>query len=179
MPARSLAVAIGAAMIGYSRFRRQQGLNLQISQHVAFRSRALLAIGLYLMVLGAIGEGCVMFGLHDSRTALCGAWRTDRHPAAFYLSSEKHRRRMKVLLYKHLYRQKYDYRQEWLKFTAGISSATSFSALEEAILSSYCDTFARNGAPCFCTMRMVNAYRRVCHARNADRPPGTLRQTRR
>jgi hypothetical protein len=100
-------------------------------------------------------------GLHDSRQLYAVIGVLIGILLLFYLSSEKHRRIMKVLLYKHFYRQKYDYRQEWLKFTAGISSATSFSALEEAILSSYCDTFARNGAALFLHDADGKCYRRV------------------
>mgnify|MGYP002260468774 CR=1 FL=1 len=37
------------------------------------------------------------------------------------LLSEEIRRRLKVLITKHFYAQKYDYRQEWLKFSENLS----------------------------------------------------------
>jgi len=64
-------------------------------------------------------------------------------PASCFCFLGKNRRKCKVLLYKHFYRHKYDYRQEWLKFSSCISSAKSFEAMQAAILAFYCETFAR------------------------------------
>ena len=160
-PARSLAVAVGAAMIGYSRFKREKGLNIQVSQHVAFHSAALLAVGLYLVLLGAIGEGLRYLGLHDRRQVYAVIGVAIGIFLLFLFSSEKNRRRLKVLLYKHFYRQKYDYRQEWLKFTTSISSANSLTALQEAILAAYCETFARTGAALYLHDPDGKCYQRV------------------
>ena len=161
LPARSLAIAVGAFMIGYSRFRREQGLNVQMSQHMAFRSTAVMVVILYLVALGGIGEGLRYLGLHDRRQAFAVIGVLTGAVLLLFMSSEKWRRKLKVLLHKNFYRQKYDYREEWLKFTSTISSATSFAAMQEAILSAYCETFARTGAVMYLHDSDSRCYRRV------------------
>jgi hypothetical protein len=161
LPARSLAIAVGAFMIGYARFRREQGIHMQISQQMVFRSTAVLFIILYLVVLGGIGEGLRYLGLHDRRQVFAVIGVLTGAGLLFFLSSEKWRRKLKVLLHKNFYRQKYDYREEWLKFTSTISSAQSFAAMQEAILSAYCETFARTGAVMYLNDAESKCYRRV------------------
>jgi putative PEP-CTERM system histidine kinase len=161
LPARSLAIAVGVFMIGYSRFRREQGLNVQLSQHLAFRSTAVMVVILYLVVLGGIGEGLRYLGLHDRRQVFAIIGVLTGAVLLLFLSSEKWRRKLKVLLHKNFYRQKYDYREEWLKFTSTISSATSFAAMQEAILCAYCETFARTGAVMYLHDPESRCYRRV------------------
>jgi hypothetical protein len=62
------------------------------------------------------------------------------------LLSERNRRKLRVFLHKHFYRHKYDYRNEWLMFTAQLSSADNMGKLQHAILGFYCETFGRRGA---------------------------------
>jgi putative PEP-CTERM system histidine kinase len=161
LPARSLAIAVGAFMIGYSRFRRGQGLNMQMSQPMAFRSTAVMVVILYLVALGGIGEGLRYLGLHDRRQVFAIIGVLTGAVLLLFMSSEKWRRKLKVLLHKNFYRQKYDYREEWLKFTSTISSAKSFAAMQEAILSAYCETFARTGAVMYLHDPDSRCYRRV------------------
>lgn len=159
MPARSVAVIVGVTLIGYSRFKRERGARMQVSQHVAFQSVAVLIVGLYLLVLGGVGEGLRYLGLHDRRQVFAIIGVIIGAGVLFLLSSEKNRRKCKVFLYKHFYRHKYDYRQEWLKFTARISSAKSFEAMQAAILAFYCETFARTGAVMYLYDRDGDRYR--------------------
>ena len=160
MPARSAAVIVGVTLIGYSLLKRERGARVLVSQHMAFQSVAVLIVGLYLLILAGVGEGLRYLGLHDRRQMFAVIGVIIGACVLFLLSSEKHRRKCKVFLYKHFYQHKYDYRQEWLKFTARISSAKSFDAMQAAILAFYCESFARTGAAIYLYDQDGNCYRK-------------------
>lgn len=92
-----------------------------ISRQVAFHTTTLLASGIYLITMGVAGYYVRDYG---------GSWGLVAQ--AFFLFftiltlllllfSERIRARWKVLLNKHLYPYKYDYREEWLRFIGTIS----------------------------------------------------------
>lgn len=94
---------------------------LFVSRHVVFYTASLLAVGAYLLAMGTIGYAIVAFG---------GEWgvllQTLFLVAAlailvFVLFSAKIRARAKVLLVKHFYKHRYDYREEWLRLTAKLA----------------------------------------------------------
>ncbi len=146
VPIRSLALLVGASLCGYSRLKRGTMQGLAISRDVASRSIIVMAVGCYLLLLGGAGEGLRYLGIQNQRllfigfAVLCGLILT------LMLLSEKNRRKLRVFLHKHFYRHKYDYRNEWLMFTAQLSSADNMAKLQNAILRFYCETFGRRGA---------------------------------
>lgn len=98
---------------------------LQVSRSAAFHSAALLLVGAYLMVVAALGYWVRYTG---------GAWGPTLQVlilvAAIMLMSAlllsgSARARFRVLFSKHFFRYRYDYRQEWLRFTAALSAQSS------------------------------------------------------
>lgn len=146
VPIRSLALLIGIGLCGYSRFRRGSTNGLLISRDVASRSVVVLAVGCYLLLLGGAGEGLRYFGLQNQRLPFIAFAVLSGLVFVVMLLSEKNRRKLNVFLHKHFYRHKYDYRNEWLMFTAQLSSADNMEKLQNAILAFYCETFGRKGA---------------------------------
>jgi len=94
-----------------------------ISRHVIFYSTALAAVGIYLCAMAAGGYYLRFVG---------GTW-GDALQLVFLLGaaavlvsllwSAMLRRRLRVFINKHFYRNKYDYRVEWLRFVRTLSSA--------------------------------------------------------
>ena len=146
VPIRSLALLVGAGLCSYSRFRRGAIQGLSVSRHVASGSAVVLAVSCYLLLLGGAGEGLRYLGLQNQRLVFIGFAVLCGLAFALVLLSEKNRRKLLVFLHKHFYRHKYDYRNEWLMFTAQLSAANNMEKLQNAILTFYCETFGRKGA---------------------------------
>jgi putative PEP-CTERM system histidine kinase len=146
IPIRSLAMIIGIGLCGYSHLRQESLNSLVVSRDVASRSVVVLAVGCYLLLLGGAGEGLRYFGLQNQRLVFIGFAFISGLVVVLMLLSEKNRRKLTVFLHKHFYRHKYDYRNEWLRFTSQLSSADNMEKLQNAILTFYCETFGRKGA---------------------------------
>ena len=180
MPARSLAVAVGAAMIGYSRFRRQQGLNMQFSQHVAFRSAALLAIGLYLVRAWCDRGGVALPWPARPPPGLCGDRRADRHPACSSSSPPK-----KIAEDSKSYSTSTSTGKSTIIARSGSSSPTASlrpRALAPCRKRSWrpiAKPLPGPAPPCICTTRMANATDRVATLGMSTRRRAHLRRTRR
>jgi len=146
---RSLMFVVAAAMIAYSRLCRQGTVRIQVSRQTAFKSFVLLVVGIYLVMIGLLGEGMQYFGTYFPRTVsisvafLCGI------ALLIMLLSERTRREIKVILHKNFYQHKHDYRTQWLRFTEQLSTSRSGEQLLQRILSAYCEIFGIYGATLF------------------------------
>ena len=169
VPVRSLALLAGTVLCGYSRFMRGSSREIEVSRDVTSQSVVVLAIGCYLFLLGGAGEVLRYFGLQNQRLPLIGFAIISGLLLVVYLISEKNRRKLKVFLHKHFYRQKYDYRNEWLMFTRLLSSADSMVKIQDAILAFYCETFARKSAALYLLDAETATYQRVSN-RSLDFP---------
>ena len=142
VPVRSLVLVIGICMIGVSRLRGSVVTKVRLSRAVAYRSLVLLAVGGYLAGLGLLGEGMRYLDLGMQRTIYFSVAVLSGLAVILVLLSEKLRRKTKVFLHKHFYQYRYDYRKEWRRFTSHLSSARTVDALQQGILSFWCDAFA-------------------------------------
>jgi putative PEP-CTERM system histidine kinase len=149
LPVRSLLLAIGVFMIGWSRLRGGVVAGVRVSRDMAYRSLVLLAISIYLVGLGLLGEGMHYMDGDMQRVLFVSVAVLSGLSVVLVILSEKLRRKAKVFLHKHFYRHKYDYRKEWRRFTSHLSSARTVDALQEGILSFYCETFACGEAALF------------------------------
>jgi len=96
-------------------------LEIFISRQVAFHTTTLLASGIYLMVMGVAGYYVRDYGGNWGLVAQAFFLFATILVLLLFLFSERIRARWKVLLNKHLYPYKYDYRGEWLRFIKTIS----------------------------------------------------------
>ncbi len=108
-----------------SRRQAQRKARIEVSKTAAFYSAALLLIGVYLLFIAGAGYYVRFFG---------GSWGGALQVAllAFALVvlvvlmlSGALRARLRVFLNKHFFSYRYDYRLEWLRFTAMLSSRTA------------------------------------------------------
>jgi len=94
-----------------------------VSRHVVFYTSAFVAVGTYLclMALGGyyVREHGGDWGNALQVVFLCGAVAI----LALLLVSESPMRRLRVFIATHFYRNKYDYRIEWLRFVQTLSAA--------------------------------------------------------
>ena len=169
VPIRSLALLIGAGLCSYSRFRRGAIQGLSVSRNVASGSAVVLAVSCYLLLLGGAGEGLRYLGVQNPRLLFIGFAVLCGLGLALMLLSEKNRRKLRVFLHKHFYRHKYDYRNEWLMFTAQLSSADNMNKLQNVILEAYCKTFGRMGAGLYLREMETGTYQQKA-GRNLDFP---------
>ncbi len=98
---------------------------IRLSPRAAFHSATLLMAGLYLLFISAVGYYVRYFG---------GEWGGALQLALVFLAlvvlvltvlSGTVRARLRVFLSKHFFRYRYDYREEWLKFTHALSDKSS------------------------------------------------------
>jgi putative PEP-CTERM system histidine kinase len=92
-----------------------------VSRHVAFYTASLMGVGAYLVLMSVAGYGLRLAG---------GEWGFVLQVVFFFgalvvlawvLFSPTARAALRVFLAKHFYRNKYDYREEWLKLTQRIA----------------------------------------------------------
>lgn len=111
-------------LLSSSRHRNWIG-KIRVSQRLIFHSATLLIVGAYLMLIAAVGYYVRFFG---------GDWGRGVQLALVFLAlvllvtvavSRSLRARLRVWLGKHFFRYRYDYREEWLRFTQTLSAASS------------------------------------------------------
>lgn len=120
--ARGLAHALAAGLLFVASRRHARWLaKVEISQAAAFYSASLLLVGGYLMLMAAAGYYVRVAG---------GSWGGALQVALLFaalvglgvvLLSAEMRARLRVFLGKNFFRYRYDYRKEWLRFTALLS----------------------------------------------------------
>ena len=108
-----------------SRRRSEWVSKLQVSRSAVFHTATLFLTGLYLLFISAIGYYVRDFG-GDWGTALqAGLVFVALVLLAVLLFSGAARSRVRVFIGKHFFSYRYDYRAEWLRFTAMLSGNSS------------------------------------------------------
>ncbi len=133
--ARGMVNALIVPLIAVSAARNPQwSLNIAVSRGVVFHTATLFGAGLYLLIMAAAGYYIRIFG---------GNWGGVLQAAFLFgailmlfllLFSGALRARLKVLLSKHFFSYKYDYREEWLRFTYTLSAGEPGVNLRERSL---------------------------------------------
>jgi putative PEP-CTERM system histidine kinase len=170
LPIRSGVFIIGAVFVGYSRLARGGGARIAVSRYIAYRSFTLLVVGLYLVVLGALGSGIRYFHLPFGEQARTFVLIVSAILLLVVLFSEQVRRRVKVFVNKHFYAQKYDYRQEWLRFSEKLSLCRSVRDVNEVIVQTYSSVFGIEGTALYLHERKGNRLALAAVERESDLP---------
>ena len=123
---RGVIHALAAPLLLLAARRRGDWIaRLRISRSAAFHSTALVLAGVYLLIVAAIGYYIRYFG---------GAWGSALQLVALFAAlvafvglavSGTMRSRLRVLIGKHFFSYRYDYREEWLRFTAMLSARSA------------------------------------------------------
>ncbi len=113
---RGFAVAGLAPFIALG-VRRNQGWSVRLSRTVAFRSLSLAAVAAYLILTFAISALLDAIGSSGAAIVQVASLIVAAIATVIILPSPRMRARVRVLLSKHLFAHRYDYRAEWLRFT--------------------------------------------------------------
>ena len=112
---------------------------LVLSQRAALQSATLVAVGVYLLFMSAAGYYVRYFG---------GEWGRAFQLALFFAAllllgilglSGSMRAKFRVLIGKHFFSYRYDYREEWLRFTSTLSSQDGFSEMGQHVVKGLAD----------------------------------------
>ncbi len=123
--ARGFVYALTVPLIGISISRDPLwSPEIFISRRVVFHTTTLLASGVYLMVMGIAGYYVRDFGGNWGLVAQAIFLFITILSLTLFLSSRRIRARLYVLVNKHFYPYKYDYREEWLRFIRTISASS-------------------------------------------------------
>ena len=152
---------------------RLDDMEITVSRQVMYRSVVVVALGLYLLVIGSLGWVLERLGIPEELlwgsllvfvAALAGA---------AVLLSEAVRWRIKRFIGMHFYREKYDYRQQWISFTTRIGSVLSVDRLAPEMLVGITEAAgAAKGVLYLADPR--DGHYHLAGAVEADRAPATL-----
>lgn len=127
-------------MVAMSSARNKDfNFNIAISRKVVFHSTTLLAAGVYLMLISGAGYYFRYFG---------GTWGgalevvllfTGFLSLAVILLSGSLRSKLRVYVNKHFFSYRYDYREEWLRFTMALSSEDLHLGIRELTIKALAD----------------------------------------
>lgn len=97
--------------------------SLFVSRHVAFYTTTFLAVGVYLLLMAGAGYAIREFGGFWGETARAAFLVVAFALLILLVTSAAMHRRLRVFVSKHFYRNKYDYRIEWLRFIRTLSGS--------------------------------------------------------
>jgi len=110
------------------------------SRAVTFRTLSLLLIGGYLVMMVVVTKSLALIGGDIARASQIMFVVTAILGAAIALPSPRLRGWLRVMATKHLFQHRYDYRQEWLRFTRTIGrGGTGGASLEERAVKALAD----------------------------------------
>lgn len=126
-------LAVPVLLVG-ARRRGDWVERLRVSRTVAMHSATLVAAGVYLLVLSAVGYYVRDFG---------GSWGRGLQLSLVFAAlaflvalavSGSLRSRARVFLAKHFFSYRFDYREQWLRFTAMLSAAATPQQVGEQVI---------------------------------------------
>jgi len=119
---RGLAQVVALVMVGIAA-RSGASLRLSPSRAVAFQSLMLLIIGIYLIVMVGAAQSVAWAGGNTSELVQLGFAFVTTVAIIALVPSARLRRWLNVVLAKHFFQHRYDYRAEWLRFARTIGRA--------------------------------------------------------
>ncbi|UCV24711.1 XrtA/PEP-CTERM system histidine kinase PrsK [Ferribacterium limneticum] len=107
---------------------------IRLSQKAAFHSATLLFAGLYLLFMAGVGYYVRYFGGEWGRAFQLALIFAAMLLLGVLLVSGSMRAKIKVLVGKHFFRYRYDYREEWLRFTQTLTLQESPQTMGQQVI---------------------------------------------
>lgn len=137
---RGLAPAVLACLLAIGATKGGEVLRLKPSRAVAFQTLSLMVIGTYFFAMVGTARWLAHIGGDFARFMELGFLTVASAAALLVLPSARLRERLRVTLAKHLFQHRYDYREEWLRFTRTIGNGNADGKpLGERVVQSVCD----------------------------------------
>lgn len=137
---RGFVFALVTPLIALTVFRaRARALTVALSQNAVFHTTTLVTVGLYLLATSAAG-----YYVRDWGGSWGGALQLALLFAALVLLmllafSGTTRARLRVWVGKNFFRYRYDYREEWLKFTKALSTSDASRPVAQRVIRGLAD----------------------------------------
>lgn len=126
--------------------RRRNWLDkIQVSRKAAFHSATLLIAGIYLLFVSLVGYYVRFFGGEWGRALQLGLVFFGLLSLVVLALSGSVRASLRVFLGKHFFRYRYDYREEWLRFTQTLSSKNSPQEMGQQVVRGLADLLESPG----------------------------------
>ena len=161
--ARGFVITLIAPLIAVSAARNPQwSVPVGPSRNMAFHTASLLGAGIYLLLMAGAGYYLRIFG---------GDWGTIVQAVFIFAAalllgvaatSGTFRARLRVFLSKHFFSYRYDYREEWLKFTRTLSSGAPGERLGEHAIESLAQLVESPGGALWLKEENIG-YQRAAH----------------
>ena len=132
---------------------------IQISRKAAFHSATLMIAGFYLVFVSAVGYYVRYFGGEWGRALQLGLGVVALVVLMVLAVSGSMRARLRVFLGKHFFRYRYDYREEWLRFTQTLSAQNSPQDMGNQVIRGLADMLESPGGSLWLKTRGENVYR--------------------
>jgi putative PEP-CTERM system histidine kinase len=125
---RGIAVFALSVLLAIGGSRGGSAVRLRPSRAVTFQTFSLLVIGAYLIGMVAVAQWLAYAGGNFARLVELAFLTIASVAAILLLPSRKLRGWLKVTLAKHFFQHRYDYREEWLRFTRTIGNSGAEAA---------------------------------------------------
>jgi putative PEP-CTERM system histidine kinase len=126
LAARSIVHLLAVPFLFVAARRRADWIaRLQVSRAAAFHSATLLLVGAYLLFVSSIGYYVQFFGGGWGRALQVSVFSVSAALLIALVLSGALRSRLRVFVGKHFFSYRFDYRAEWLRFTAMLSTQGS------------------------------------------------------
>ena len=133
--ARGLASVLAAPLIAVAAARNPEwSLEVFVSRRVVLHSATIFGAGIYLLAMAGAGYYIRAYGGNWGATLQLAFLTGAGILLVILLFSGQLRARALVLLNKHFFNYKYDYREEWLKFINTLSSGDPNESLRERVI---------------------------------------------
>lgn len=144
--ARGLANAVVVGFVAIANARnRSWTLDLHVSRGVVYQSTALLLTGGYLVLVASAAYWVHLYGGNWAGTLKVALVFSALLALVVLVLSGSMRSRLRVLINKHLFSYRYDYRQEWLKFTRLLGTSEPGENLYHQVVRALADLVESTG----------------------------------
>ena len=133
---RAIATGIVAPLLAVAaaRNRSSWGVDIHVSRTAVFHSATLVISGIFLLGLVAAGETLRYFGADWGGVAEISLIFAGLVTIAVLLSSHSTRSRLRTVLVDHFFSHRYDYRREWMRCIATLSTPDAYIALHTRVI---------------------------------------------
>ncbi|WP_295951967.1 XrtA/PEP-CTERM system histidine kinase PrsK [Rhodoferax sp.] len=161
---RGAVHALMVLLLLLSTTRRHDWISsIRVSQKAAFHSATLLVAGAYLIFISAVGYYVRYFGGEWGRALQVGVVFSALIALMVLALSGSFRAKLRVLVGKHFFRYRYDYREEWLKFTQTLSSNHAPQDTGQQVVRALADMLDSPGGGLWMKSTSESVFRQTAH----------------
>ncbi|EHJ46110.1 multi-sensor signal transduction histidine kinase [Solidesulfovibrio carbinoliphilus subsp. oakridgensis] len=145
-PTRQIGFLLGVLLMGYSLATRGGEEKIVFSRRLAYKSLVLFAVGVYLVSIGLLGQAMRQFDDLNKSTVIMSLSLLGGVGVLTLFLSETVRRKVKTDMCKYFYKDKYDYRLQWLDFIRRLVDVGDLKDLYQAVLLGFCENLGMGQA---------------------------------